>query len=84
MASRPTATVPQTPLARCADGADRIVDVQFQVKQFHNDYNEDTRHRADYDRPGGVQRVTAGGNSHKAGKRSIEAHGYVRLPVLPR
>ena len=42
-ASKPTATVPHTPFARWTPyGADRIVDVEFDIQHFDDDNDEET------------------------------------------
>ena len=63
-------------------GTDRIVDVKLQIKEL-NDYNyQDTGYDTDDDGAESVQRVTACGDTDKAGQRAVQAHRNIRLTVL--
>ena len=63
------------------DRADGVVDMEHLIDQFHDDNDEDTRHKPDDRRAERVDRLTARRNGDKSRKRAVERHGDVGLFV---
>ena len=60
---------------------DRVVDLGNVIEKFHREDAEHASHDADHGRAEGVDHITAGGDGHQTGQRTVEGKGDIGLAV---